>query len=1152
MSDLPRLLFCCFDVVPGPSAISRRLTEYIKGLSERFQVVVLSAKTPDHPHIERYHGARLLRVPVGSGDLPARSQTFDRAVRRQLESEEYGLVHFFDPFAGYALCERRSELGYRLVYDACTFPSVELPLEHPSLASNRRFVARVRRQELFCLMNADGVVVGSPLTSDYVAGLGVERDRVRVLRAPVALEPFTSDVMGKPDATPMKVLHLGRITQGQGLELMLEALQLALQTVDIRLTLVGPKNAEAQGRLEARVGELKLAGKVEFQEPVHHDDIHKVLATADVGALALDDNERNRTVGTPLARLGEYLAAGRPVIAADLPGVRALMPADGLVLYRPGDARSLADALVQLAADTARRVKLGAAARAAATEWDSARVRLELLKLYADVTGASAEARADAAADPFEPTQMGASPAADTGEVTQSGARARASEDSNVGTNKVKTDPAIAGQSDSSTDANAKAERPPIMGTPLRDDAPALDAALQAVTEPGARPSSEPPVVMGAPLREPDEGPATAAKVAAAMAEASPAPLPAALAPPVNEGPLASFDDDVRTDLRAPAELSFRPAPVPSVPTVPEGHDATAPFAAPAAPAPPDRPPAALPGPDEDEPFVLPNGVEVRPRPGPPVADSVPEGSVAPFLPPPPGVASPRTTAPELTPTAAASPALPEPAGRGPTTIRVAAVPPEVAGAESPTAPPVPPLLDLPPAEAPTVIPLLELPAAPPGAASSAPKASAASSPAMTPAATAPATLPGATSLPAMAPATAAPATPPSSTSLPAMTPAASAPATRPSSTSLPAMAPATASPATRPSSTSLPAMPSAPPTTRPSSATLPELTPATPGTAAPAARGSSTALPPMTSTSAASPAATSPATRPSSTALPAMTAAAPAARPGSSAATPAAEPTAGKSTAAAVPPLGPVSPGTSSSRGNNPGDVTTGGAPALAASASDAAIGASAAVMTPEARPTAAPPALPAGAGARPSSTAIPAVTTAAAPGAPRSISSTALPAMPLPPGGPAPARPAGSSALPTAPVIPAPPPSAPASARAPASDLAAIAPPPSRPGSTGLPAVPPPAPNAARPGAPSVDTAEDEVAEIDADEVMDVDEPSESVEEIMDADEAIQTVDTDPSPPPSALDPWLAQLVHGYCPPESHLFDRHTPPTTMPGRDT
>jgi hypothetical protein len=88
--------------------------------------------------------------------------------------------------------------------------------------------------------------------------------------------------------------------------------------------------------------------------------------------------------------------------------------------------------------------------------------------------------------------------------------------------------------------------------------------------------------------------------------------------------------------------------------------------------------------------------------------------------------------------------------------------------------------------------------------------------------------------------------------------------------------------------------------------------------------------------------------------------------------------------------------------------------------------------------------------------------------------------------------------------------------------------------------------------------DLSDSDIVEVGADEVLEVIDdapeasPSDTAEEIMEADEAVQTVDTDPSPPPSALDPWLAQLVHGYCPPESQLFDRHTPPTTMPGRDT
>ena len=36
-----------------------------------------------------------------------------------------------------------------------------------------------------------------------------------------------------------------------------------------------------------------------------------------------------------------------------------------------------------------------------------------------------------------------------------------------------------------------------------------------------------------------------------------------------------------------------------------------------------------------------------------------------------------------------------------------------------------------------------------------------------------------------------------------------------------------------------------------------------------------------------------------------------------------------------------------------------------------------------------------------------------------------------------------------------------------------------------------------------------------------------------------------------PSNLDPWFAQLVHGYCPPEGAQFARPTPPTNFPGRE-
>jgi glycosyltransferase involved in cell wall biosynthesis len=613
VSDLPRLLFCCFEVVPGPSATSRRLSEYVKGLSERFQVVVLSVKTADHPHIEKYHGARLLRVPVGAGDLTARLEAFDRAVRRQLESEDYMLVHFFDPFGGHALAEKRGEYQYKLVYDACVFPSIELPFASPEPAAYRRLITRARRQELFCLMNADAVVVGNPLTRDWLATLGVERDQVHVLHAPVDLVPYAQTERGHPDGATMNVLHLGSLHGSHGLPLLLEAVARARSAVALKLTVVGPPNPEWRARLVSQAQALGLGGELDLQDPVGHDDLHKVLASADVGALTLADAERSRIVGSPLSRLGEYLAAGRPVLAADTPCSRHLVPEDAAVWYRPGDLASLTQALVKLGADVSLRLALGEAARGATARWDAAKIRADLVALYSRVTGTRApRALDDERVDPNEVTQLGRSRLVEAGDVTEArrlqaaggeeaslGANQVVVASQESGANRIRTDPAIQ-RSDSSTDASARAQPPAVMGVPLREEPAALPVIppLPTFGPPGRRPLPPPVPSPSAPSH------ASASRVSAetlgrlvgeltaALPESEapsarplhappapspqrpwprgdaspPAPEPGALAP---RGPGSELDDDVpevgEGDLEevVPREARFEPPAAP-------------------------------------------------------------------------------------------------------------------------------------------------------------------------------------------------------------------------------------------------------------------------------------------------------------------------------------------------------------------------------------------------------------------------------------------------------------------------------------------------------------------------------------------------------------------------------------------------------------
>jgi glycosyltransferase involved in cell wall biosynthesis len=393
VSEQPRLLFCTFDVLPSPSGASRRLTSFIQAASERYQVVVLSTKTQDHSHIERYHGARLLRVPVGAGDLASRIQAFDRAVRRQVDSEDYALAHFSDPFGGYPLCELRGHAGYRLVYDAVSFPSMELGALHPHVAGDRRFLAKVRRQELYCLMNSDRVLTGSEVTRRFIEQLGVAAAHVQLARTPVDLAAYPQEPPILPDRTPMKVLYLGNELIWQGLPLLLHALEKALPRAPMTLSLLTPPHPEWHGQLQDLIEEKGLAQVVTLLPPVPHARLPPVLLDHDACVVPLLDCDRNRLQGGALAKVSEALAAGRPVIASDLPICRELCPIDGSVFFKAGDASSLADRLVELGNNARLRVALGASARAYAERHvDEKKVVQAVLKLEEELVGAGPRA----------------------------------------------------------------------------------------------------------------------------------------------------------------------------------------------------------------------------------------------------------------------------------------------------------------------------------------------------------------------------------------------------------------------------------------------------------------------------------------------------------------------------------------------------------------------------------------------------------------------------------------------------------------------------------------------------------------------------------------------------------------------------------------
>lgn len=151
------------------------------------------------------------------------------------------------------------------------------------------------------------------------------------------------------------ITTVSRLELHKGHGCLLEALaMLAARHADVRLLLLG--EGPARPALEEQCRASGLDGRVVFLGV--RDDVRSILAATDIFAFP------SFAEGTSLA-LMEAMAAGRPIVAADIPGNRTLLSHEKNAMLVPaGDAAALASALARLLDNPEEAQALGAQARA--------------------------------------------------------------------------------------------------------------------------------------------------------------------------------------------------------------------------------------------------------------------------------------------------------------------------------------------------------------------------------------------------------------------------------------------------------------------------------------------------------------------------------------------------------------------------------------------------------------------------------------------------------------------------------------------------------------------------------------------------------------------------------------------------------------------
>ncbi len=204
---------------------------------------------------------------------------------------------------------------------------------------------------------------------------------VDVNRFHPGLEPFER----WRDGARVNLLFVGRLDPRKGVRHLLAAMPEVVTRTRGRARLLVVGDSYLRRGLEARVP-AALRGHIHFFGHVPSADLPRWYATGDIFVSPATGNESFGIV------LLEAMAAGRPVVATDIPGYRAVIqPAENAFAVPPGDVAALAEALVALVEDPARRTELAERGRARALEFAWPRVTDQIEAVYREVLGRRAE-----------------------------------------------------------------------------------------------------------------------------------------------------------------------------------------------------------------------------------------------------------------------------------------------------------------------------------------------------------------------------------------------------------------------------------------------------------------------------------------------------------------------------------------------------------------------------------------------------------------------------------------------------------------------------------------------------------------------------------------------------------------------------------------
>ena len=262
---------------------------------------------------------------------------------------------------------RRRLPGVAYVYEAhglAGYPGQSLAQKQASIACERDVLARMD------LVTVTTAALKHILQQPPYA----LSNRIDIIPLAVRADPLPPP---RPHPVPLTVSYVGQLYPNQGVALLLEALA---RVPEVQCQVYGGKNPDIE-KFQKQCHALGIDSRVHwhgFHPPAR---LREMVADSDVFVAPFLSVDQMPYVAH--TKLLEYTRWGRPIIAPDLPVVREhFIDGENAVLFRAGDAQSLADALRRVADETLRaRLYTGLQRLAPRFTWE-ARTKIYLQALH--------------------------------------------------------------------------------------------------------------------------------------------------------------------------------------------------------------------------------------------------------------------------------------------------------------------------------------------------------------------------------------------------------------------------------------------------------------------------------------------------------------------------------------------------------------------------------------------------------------------------------------------------------------------------------------------------------------------------------------------------------------------------------------------------